>query len=69
MPEPRPDRVDVDSRPQQMDGSRVSDHVRADPLAGKRRNVARYLSRGALDQRVDAETRDAFPAPIEEDGI
>ena len=43
MTEPGADRVDVDTRAQQVDGCRMPDHVRADALGGDRRDALRRL--------------------------
>ena len=47
MTEPGADRVDVDTRAQEVDGRRVPDHVRADALGGDRRDALRRSGRDA----------------------
>ena len=69
VPEPGADRVDVHPGAQKVYGRRVADDVRADALGADGWHALGGLSGVARDQSIDSEARDAFAAPVEEDGI
>src|SRR6266702_3284852 len=67
MAEPRPDCVDIYTGTKQVRRGGVADRVWADSFCRQGRSFDLSLQRMALDQIVNAETRDRMAAAIEED--
>ena len=69
MAQPRPDRVDVDARTEQMHRSGVPDCVRADTLGSEGRCPDGGSLREPFHQGVDTETCDRLAPHIEKDPL
>jgi hypothetical protein len=69
MPQPRPDCIDVDAAAQHMDGSRVANVVRADPLGLYGWHLIACHLGVVGDETVDAESRHGLVRATEEDDL
>ena len=69
MPKPIADRVHVDSRFQQMHSRSMSNRVRTDPFARKRRSRCTCFRHIPPDQREDSETGNRLSTAVPEDAL